>query len=80
MKGEIDMCTIDKYDTYFTDGDAFVYVPASSVKNLYRIKKVARNSVDMEVTMSINGNMRPGIFIKQSVDVPDIYKVLKEFQ
>lgn len=74
------MTNIDRYDTYFNDGDCFIYT-GTRYNYILQIINVNIASEDMTIqTVPNTPIFHNTVFTKYRADIPQVYKVIELYR
>lgn len=76
------MTTLDIFDSYFKDGDEFVYTQTQDdiIQARFQVHDIRPNNLDMAVYRISSPNRIFMFFYKVKYDIPYIYKVIQNFK
>lgn len=76
------MTTLDIFNSYFKDGDEFVYTQTQDdiIQARFQVHDIRPNNLDMAVYRISSHNRIFMFFYKVKYDIPYIYKVIQNFK
>lgn len=74
------MTNREMFDTYFKNGDEFLYVLDSMTRQHFKVHDIRPNQLEMTIYKISLPNQRLIFFYKVKYDIPNIYKVIQNFK